>query len=342
MGICGTGIGQYVYFTQQFSITVGNNASSGTATLPLPVNTLTSFIVPGGLQGSGAAADINFILTLTNTTTVTATRGTTPVSSSVTITGTVVYASSLLVKTVQSGTISLSTIQTTNTATISAVGTAVAYNSGFNTAGAVTGTSGSANAVLTNSTTVTVTRGASGIAASVGYQVVEFQSGVVKSLQQLTPTITGTNAVDTSTLSPVVNTANSVIIYSGQSQSVTQISSYPTVELTNSNTVTWTRNATASATRNPVATVIEFIPGVIASVNRGVITIGSASTSNTATIGSSSLTRSWCQWLGNQGASGTSAGLKCAVSLTNATTVTGDRNTTGSAGNVSYDVPALN
>lgn len=119
-----------------------------------------------------------------------------------------------LIKSIQRGTIVIAGGTSSNTATLSTA--VVLANSlltwgsqGLNTSGQVDAQMFTARITLTNTTTVTATRGGTTEALTVPYEVIEFWPGVLKSVQRGT-VVTGTPATITA-----VNTAKSMLSYLG-------------------------------------------------------------------------------------------------------------------------------
>lgn len=139
---------------------------------------------------------------------------------------------------------------------------------------------------LTNSTTVTAQTATTNATYTriVCCTVVEFQPNVVKSVQ--TGSITSTATSATATIS-AVNVANSSVLFTGFNYTDTAIVNYSRcmsrISLTNSTTVTFNRQITTlSITIN--YTVIEFVPGIMKSVQQLLVSIGSTSSSASATL----------------------------------------------------------
>ncbi len=106
---------------QKFSITIASGQTTGTAT----INAVGSgaFIMPGGCNPSVSSngEEISAYLSLTNSTTITATR-TLGTAGTIAVKGCIVDGNTTnLIKSVQFGTITLTTGVTSNTASISAV-----------------------------------------------------------------------------------------------------------------------------------------------------------------------------------------------------------------------------
>ena len=172
------------------------------------------------------------------------------------------YLSSVI-KSIQRGTISIGTGQSSNTATITAVDTNNAYvefggfggdvgqlaSSGLN--------KGPVTLYLTNSTTVTAQRDTTGTtdAVTVPYQVIEYYPGFLKSVQRGTITLAGV-ASNTATITSV-DTAKSYVIFGGWRRDETsaytanaQSRWWPWLVLTNGTTVT--ANFTSAPTGNVI------------------------------------------------------------------------------------------
>lgn len=150
----------------------------------------------------------------------------------------------------------------------------------------------------------------------------------------------------TATLSPEVNTANTMLFFLGFSTALntgnTPQQGYCALALTNSTTVTASRAANPGASAQNVNwAALEFKAGVIKSIQRGTIVVDTA-TSNTAAITAVNTAKSLVQFLGqvsadtNTGTTGWNpTQFQHTVALTNATTVTAARVT---AGTISYTV----
>jgi hypothetical protein len=333
---------------QQVSITIGNGATSNTATITAVG--AGAFIIWQGqtTTDSTTAASAFARIELTNSTTVTATRNTSS-TDTVTINALVVDGDTTnLVKSVQSGTVSIASGSTSGTASISAVtnaNTAIFYL-GTSTAAAANLTRDMCNVSLSG-TTVTAARNASNGACVVGFCVVEFQSAALASSTQnvtITSTASGTSFATTITS---VTTANAMIAYGGMLNGVNtgdERKDFYRLSLASSTSVQMDCN-TAPAGTSVIAkcVVIEFASGILAqSVQRSTISL-SAATSNTATITSATAAQTACNWLGNSSDQST-FGLNdsiCRITQTNDTTLTMNVNTSGSPVG-SYEVITFN
>lgn len=168
-----------------------------------------------------------------------------------------------------------------------------------------------------------------------------YRSTLIKSIQRGTITLTSVTT-NTATITAVV-LANTVIRFLGfdfQTDSgvtAAQVRTY--VELTNTTTVTASRN-TGTGTVRLNYEVIEYYPGLIKSVQRGILAMTTAS--NTATITAVDTTKAECAFLGvlaNDGNAGEFAGRSASkIELTNSTTVTASRGIGTNSANVSYQV----
>ncbi len=330
---------------QAFSITIGTGATSNTATIT-SVNTSYSMIVWGGMQNTNSAAlpvrTTEARVTLTNSTTVTATRNTSDATYTSTVKGFVVQFKSSVIQSIQSGTITIA--GTSNTATISSVTTtnALCHFQGQTGTSSIDGTTrGRANVVLTNATTVTAARITATDSCTVGYTVVEFKSGVLNSsTQQFSITVSAGNSSSTAAISSVA-TGQSAIFYGGAKVS-TSGGVVPTelmgkVVLTNATTVTASRSAT-TASFTVTGTVVEFKAENLSRIQRGTIDLNGVAT-NTATITSVNTAKSFVSFLGASTTDSTASAdqMYSSVVLTNATTVTADTVAAPSTLTASYE-----
>ena len=322
---------RFVVSCQHFSITIGAASTTGTATINA-VDTARSFIVWGGSSSTSSVMQYAIpTLVLTNSTTITATRGLT--GGSCVVRGTIVHATGALVRSVQAGTITLAAA-TSGTATINAVD--IAYSVMFYN-GIVPGAAGSnlpnnlCALALTNSTTVTASADAAS-SSTIAYTVVEFQPGVVRRVVDGTVLVTNANTVDVATLAAEVNPAIAATVYGGTRTGIGTVdAALCRAALTAANQVTVTRTTGTGAGHGVASGVVEFAPDVVRSVQRGTVGIA-ASLSGTAAINPVDLTRSWCAWLGvSTAVAATVTTSFSGVYLSDAQTVTGEL---GSAGTV--------
>lgn len=129
------------------------------------------------------------------------------------------------------------------------------------------------------------------------------------------------------TINPV-NLASSIIIYGGVQAaggSGNPSIAHCKVVLADATTVTATVVTANANTRNVEYTVIEFMPGVIRSIQQGTITVAGAAVSNTATITEVNPAKSLCFHDGfttDYAGALSDASLNSRMSLTNGTTVT--------------------
>lgn len=160
------------------------------------------------------------------------------------------WGASSLIESIQYGTIAISGVQTSNTATITSVDLSRAIiidlRQSNNWSGGTATAYTSNTLALTNSTTVTAFRNASGgIAITPAFAVVQVAPGVVKSIQSgrvsgsgtVTVTITGVNTAKTFLLSLGLEGDSG-----GRDDAF-----YAYMSLTNSTTITFTRGASAGS-----------------------------------------------------------------------------------------------
>lgn len=322
----------YFYTVQQISIAIGSGAASATQTVDR-VGTGTAVIFPGGFISSSTGTNPAITLPrleLTNATTVTAYRNTSD-TSTVTVKGTLIYFNSNAVASIQQGTIVFASGDATKTATITSVGTgnSMVINLG-NTTAKTTSSSGETvpSLTLTNATTVTATRGVTGTALTVGYAVIEFKPGIVKSLQQLTSTLNSSNNTDNVTIT-AVNPQNTIIGYGGMNSTGSTFSNtQATMKLTTQSNIAFFRAGVSTGNRNYQYAVMEFIPGVLDNILRDSLTFSSGS-STTATVPTTLTSLGVCSQIGyiSSGSATQYNQVFSNLELTNSTTVTTARGT---------------
>lgn len=149
-----------------------------------------------------------------------------------------------------------------------------------------------------------------------------FQSQV-KSVQCNHFTTNGVSTSSTVTIN-AVDPTNSIVFYLGFAESTSVVNPLllARIDLTNSTTVTVTNNA-ATPVMVVSYCVLEFMPGVLKSVQRGTITLNNV-TSNTATISAVNLSTAMLSMQGftyNTGGNNDSQYYP-RLDLTNATTIT--------------------
>jgi hypothetical protein len=162
------------------------------------------------------------------------------------------------------------------------------------------------------------------------------QRSFVKSIQQVSKAMTATTGTVTIN---AVDVNNSIVLFDGTTApsgaSPTTCNCY--VELTNSTTVTFTRSSNASNCTTK-ATIVEFYPGVVKSVQRGVITITGTTTSGTATITAVDTGKATLNMRGFTDNVGTVGDGWVSIVLTNATTVTANRGNGAAIGSVNSSI----
>lgn len=335
---------------QHISITIGTSSSSNTATIS-SVTTSNTIVFYNGCTTTdtgtgGDVLNVDVYLSLSNATTVTATRAGN--SNTVTVLATIVEFVSGVLTSNQSGTISYT--GTSNTATIASVDTSKAVcfylGSSANSAGCDQYLN---SATLTNATTVTARNGSGGgVAKVLSYQVVEFSSACLKSIQVLAISA-GANSQVNTTIS-AVNTGNTMVHYNGIETARTAwdnaffdvlLSNSTTVQINNGGNITNVNSATIRCT------VIEFNNGHINVLNRGVNTITTSSNITDATIGAVTIAKSLTSYCGMTQGQDTPTDLStkfASVLLQSTTNVRAQTNTTPVTGNVavSWEVISFN
>lgn len=149
-------------------------------------------------------------------------------------------------------------------------------------------------------------------------------SSIIKSVQRGTIVMTTTS--DTATIAAVdlENTRLRFLGFNNNNAADNIPDATVRIALTNATTITATRAASGASSPIVSYEVIEYLPGVIKSVQRGSIAILSAA-SNTATITQVNPAKSEIDFLGVQFPTTATQREWAYVSLTNGTTVTGTR-----------------
>ena len=145
---------------------------------------------------------------------------------------------------------------------------------------------------------------------------------IIKSIQRASITIAGAATTGTATITAVV-TAHTQLRYLGDTadtNNLTAAKGNAIIDLTNTTTVTATRNTADAATMTISIEVVEYVPGIIGSVQRGTF-LDNASATITAVV----MARATVDWLGftstNTTGSNNQTTINSGVKLTNTTTV---------------------
>lgn len=331
---------RYVARVTPIDVTIPVGQSSATQTVAVADVTRAAIFFNGYTNDSAAGvnSEVYARVTLTNATTVTATRDPTASTINTTVKAVLVEFRAALVDSVQYGTVALSAIQTTNTASITAVTaarSAVLYlgQTTDNSSGGASATTLTCSLDLTSSTVVTTNRNTASENVTVGFCVVQFASGTTTSVQQTTLTDTSSSASYTKTITSV-DAARALLLYNGAtSANASLLNAFHQTELTNGTTVTLTRAGTSTSSRTVYFTVVEFAGGVLKSMQRNAtscVSATSASTSISAVGASAALVGTW--WLTS--ATGATGATRQTVRLANATTVTSERGVAGTNTNI--------
>lgn len=337
----------YIKSIQTGSITIATSATSNTATIT-GVDTTKSVCFLNGWTTPNDAGDFyrqTCIVELTNATTVTAKRGASDASNTSTVYYTIVEFTSDAVSTVQSGEISMGGGVGSNTATITSVGTSnsICITRGSTIVADFGVTASIGDIQLTNATTVTASRAAINSTCTVAYTVIEFQPTIVQSLQNIDDTTSTTAAANTDETISAVTTANTGVFVRGRLGASTFFANNSAFrcQLTSTTNVRFTKVGTDSSVRRLRATVIEFKPLIIKTINRGTIGMNTAQTSNTATVTAVNINKSLLNFMqsSTSSTSPATANDACACELTNSTTITARRNTSASSSvTVAYEL----
>ena len=334
---------------QSFSITIASGATTGTASISaVGSGAVMNWQGSTCTETSAQNNDTQASLTISGTT-ITATRGATGTSQSMVVNGTITdFDTTNAAKSVQTGTISITTTSTTGTATISAVtntNTGVFYL-GESSATSLTSIDSFFSTLSLSGTTLTAQR-STGTSATitVAYCIFEARGTALNSsTQQVTHTNATSGTNNTATITSVT-TANTMVCYAGEryNSSSTPSLDFTNIQLTAATTLTYTWDATGVLPGVSVVTVMEFVAAMLAqNVQRGTLAL-SAATSNTATITSSPTAQTLLNWLFHTSTASTfnPATTNYKITQTNATTITLTVNTSAS-GTGSYEAINFN
>lgn len=186
---------------------------------------------------------------------------------------------------IQDVSITFSTTETSNTATINAVDTSrsvIIYN-GVRMASNASSNSLFASVELTNSTTVTATRDSTlTTVTTINATIIEFSPKIIKSIQSSSITLSGTTSATSSISS--VDTSLAIALFTGQTTTVNTIDrSIATVSLDNSTTVK-AQKGDSSDSMTVYFSVIEFTKEVIQSIQPVSVTLSDPELTKTAII----------------------------------------------------------
>lgn len=336
------GASSIIQSIQQVQITIGLNAASNTATIS-SVNTSNTVLLFNGQTTNSTNPDVTMCrVALTNGTTVTATRGASSSGVTTTVRCTVLEFTSAAVTTgAQTGTITIAAASTSNTATISTVGTTRTWcvYQGLTTTNTSINNSTFTNLELTNATTVTAARNGSSNNAIIGYTIIELSATAVDAVRNESGTFSTNATAPTVTITSTV-TARSTLSYNGITSAVSAWdSSSHRLALTNSTTVTCTRTGTSTSTRVIKFQVIQWATGVLNSLQTGTTALAFV-TSATSTITSVNTSKSVITLdnFNTSVATNSTASSNPAVVLTNSTTVTGENGLGGSTTTPAWEV----
>ena len=333
---------------QTFSITIGNGQSSNTASIS-SVDTSCAMIVWGGEtssdSGDAAGTKVEARVTLTNSTTVTATRHTTD-TNTITVNGTVVEFVSSAIQSIQYGTGTISSGSASTDAAISSVNTANAFVQYLGQSSATTANTAYnrfwSRCYFASSTAVKLKRDTSTDDVTVGFVVVEFKSGVLNSSTQRANIGLGSSDSSKTTTIISVTPSQTALFFGGHDLgNTTSSKANGRIALTDATTITADRYASGGAGSglNIECTAVEFKASDIASIQRGTIDLNGV-TSNTATISAVNTSKAFVSYLGMSTSDTSTIGtkIKNKVALTNSTTVTASAYGTPTTNTISYEV----
>lgn len=324
----------YVESVQAFEITIPVDATSATITIS-SIDPTRSVIFLGGITTTNTGTTYRQILSrveITNATTITAFRDSISATNTVTVRGTVVQFKASTVTSVQQSTVTIAASATSGTITISSVDTtrSALFLLGSTVSTTVTAPQSVFSRIdITNSTTITANRASSSTAAvTLGFAVVQFAAGVVQRVQSRSVTLANSATASTDTIESV-NPNNSITLYNGVSSTSATINNYLyRLQLIDPNAVTITRTGTSTTSRTINYMVLEFVPGVIESIQRNSTAVSSA-TSADAAILNVNTARSVCNLLNFSSDANTSDERFSSARLLGDQTVRSEKNTAG-------------
>lgn len=321
---------------QTATITIATSATTGTATISSVATSKTALFFNNWRSAElllNPAEDFPSV-TLTNATTVTATKNTGNASDTTIVSVTVVEFQPWVVTNIiySSGTFTDTATQVD--VTIASVNTArsICIYLGNRTNRTTYNTiRNSPTAFLQAATNVRLNRGSgsAGDSVIVSFCVIEFAVGVLASLQTAEITIAGSASTGTATIS-AVTTANTLLVYGGWRQAalgVVDVTLAPYVQLTNTTTLTATRNSATATTQSLIRVyVLEFISKWVKTESRNIVTIATLTASNTGAISVTNTNKTIVSYLGSTTTvNSTSDASFATMEYTNTTTVTATR-----------------
>jgi len=296
-GLIGLGVDQetrsLIQSIQTGEITIAAGSASNTATITA-VQTRNAVCFFGGWRSADtslATSEDYCRVSLTNSTTVTAQSSAANAGSTRIVRYTVVEFKPFAIRRIQQGTITISGANATATATITAVNTARAFvvHQGQNhTVNQSDFNYNQGRLDLTNTTTVTATKNATlNPSLVVGYVVVEFNAGIVKSIQQGTANIAGSAATGDAAINAVVDGA-ALLVNNGWNIgafAANQGNRMPAIYRTSTTNVRAERGTSGtSVTVQYNFTVVEFEARWVKSRQAARTAIGSGASSANATL----------------------------------------------------------
>lgn len=323
---------------QAYSVTIAATATSGTYTIS-SVDTSRSHIWPGGQTAQNTFASSTSSVgraELTDATTVTAYRNTSHATNSITLIGFVVQWNSGVTASVQQGTITLTSSDTSATATISSITTT---NSAVHFLGSTSDSSSidhdkvKGRLDISSTTAVRFRRATSTDSLTGGFVAVQFASGILNSSTQQFA-ITGSATESTTTISGITLAQTCIFdggISRGEANDSCDRLSYCWIKDTT--TVATTQTSTTGADPIKQGTVVEFKSTDVVGVDRGTNTIAVDATTQDSTIGSVNTAKTVVSWLGYTASGSLSNPSRewTTVALQSATAVRNARNTASSS-----------
>jgi hypothetical protein len=270
-------------------ITIATGATSNTATVTA-VDSQRALLLWGGFTTTDTASASGFDsilprITLTNSTTLTATRGASDASFTTTVRARLMEFAPGMMERVQYGTITIAANADSGISTLATdidLATSAVFFLGVTTDSATALASEClATVEIGNANTIIAKRAYPAASAlTVSYAVGQFRKGVINRIQQRTARFSGTGLTGTDTITSV-DLNNSMIAWGGiRAHSNTLADSAFRLQQTAPGTITFTRVGTDPRQVEINYTSIEFVSSILASVQRGDTPIASATSAD--------------------------------------------------------------
>lgn len=267
---------------QHITVTIAGGATVGTTTITLVDTSLTALIVNGWVNSTSSDANgkVQGYVQLTDSTTVTATRGASSANATVVYVDVVTFDSSMI-QSIQYVSAAMASGDTTKAITISAVtvDNTVVHSLGGN--GTDSKGTAQAGANLTTTTNINSVRVSTGFATTFYYVVIEFKAAVLNSaVRKISRSGSSSGTV---AISPAVTVANCISFYGGAScnpQDYNNVMGY----ISSSSLFSVELSPVGNDGATYYGYIAEFIDGIVVAQHGKVQFDGSSATSKDTTV----------------------------------------------------------